>query len=159
MEKFRSEEDVIQTVRAYGDMLMKTCFALLGNRYDAEEAVQETFLSYITKEKTFEGEEHKKAWLLRVAVNKSKNILRSRHRHLYINLEDIQEIVAGKEKQDMLAEIMQLPTPIKTAVHLHYYEGYTCREIGAIVGATEAAVKKRLQKGRKLLKDILKKEW
>ena len=69
------------------------------------------------------------------------------------------EIVAGKEKQDMLAEIMQLPTPIKTAVHLHYYEGYTCREIGAIVGATEAAVKKRLQKGRKLLKDILKKEW
>ena len=155
MNRFKSEENIKQTVARYGDMLMKTCFALLGNRYDAEEAVQETFLSYMVTKKEFRDEEHTKAWLLRVAVNKSKNILRSRHRRLYVNLEDIQEVVAEEEKQEMLTEIMQLPYPIKTAIHLHYYEGYTCKEIGDIVGATEAAVKKRLQKGRELLRDIL----
>ena len=57
-----------------------------------------------------------------------------------------------------MIEILQLPPKIKAAIHLHYYEGYTCKEIGTIVGATESAVKKRLQKGRELLKDILEME-
>lgn len=61
----------------------------------------------------------------------------------------------AEEKQEQMTEILQLPSPIKAVVHLHYYEGYTCKEIGAIVGASEAAVKKRLQKGREMLKDIL----
>ncbi|MCH5251666.1 MAG: RNA polymerase sigma factor [Lachnospiraceae bacterium] len=155
MERFKSKEHVNQVVNRYGDVLMKTCFACLGNRYDAEEVVQETFLAYMVSEKDFRDDEHRKAWLLRVAINKSKNLLRSRRRHSYVNLDDIKEVIAGEEKQEMLTEIMKLPHKIKTAVHLHYYEGYTCREIGAIVGATEATVKKRLQRGRELLRDIL----
>ena len=67
----------------------------------------------------------------------------------------MQEVAASEDKQEMLAEVMRLPAKIKTVVHLHYYEGYSCKEIGKIVGATEAAVKKRLQRGRELLKNIL----
>ena len=86
---------------------------------------------------------------------KSKNALRYRNKHTYVNLDDVQEVAASEDKQEMLAEVMRLPAKIKTVVHLHYYEGYSCKEIGKIVGATEAAVKKRLQRGRELLKNIL----
>lgn len=150
-----SKEKVEQAVGLYGDMLMKICLSMLGNRYDAEEIVQETFIAYITNPKEFCEDEHEKAWLLRVAVNKCKNFLRKSRRRIYINLDDIKEVIAAEEKQEQMVEIMQLPPKIKTAIHLHYYEGYTCKEIGAIVGATESTIKKRLQKGRELLKAIL----
>lgn len=151
----KSKEKIEQAVGLYGDMLMKVCLSMLGNRYDAEEIVQETFISYMTDSKGFREDEHEKAWLLRVAINKSKNFLRKSRHRIYINLDDIKEVIAAEEKQEKLVEILQLPPKIKAAIHLHYYEGYTCKEIGAIVGATESVVKKRLQKGRELLKDIL----
>ncbi len=151
----QSKEKIEQALDLYGDMLMRVCLSMLGNRYDAEEIVQETFISYMTHSGKFREEEHEKAWLLRVAVNKSKNFLRKNRRRIHINLDDIKEVVAAEEKQEQMAEILQLPSPIKAAVHLHYYEGYTCKEIGAIVGSSEAAVKKRLQRGREMLKDIL----
>lgn len=151
----KSKEKIEQAVDLYGDMLMKVSLSMLGNRYDAEEIVQETFISYMTDSKEFREDEHEKAWLLRVAINKSKNFLRKSRHRIYINLDDIKEVIAAEEKQEQLVEILQLPPKIKAAIHLHYYEGYTCKEIGAIVGATESAVKKRLQKGRELLKDIL----
>ena len=117
--------------------------------------MQETFIAYMVNDKEFRDAEHEKAWLIRVAVNKSKNALRYRNKHTYVNLDDVQEVAASEDKQEMLAEVMRLPAKIKTVVHLHYYEGYSCKEIGKIVGATEAAVKKRLQRGRELLKNIL----
>lgn len=155
MNRFKSKERIEQAVRAHGDMLLKICFTMLGNRYDAEEIVQETFIAYMVNDKEFRDTEHEKAWLIRVAVNKSKNALRYRNKHTYVNLDDVQEVAASEDKQEMLAEVMRLPAKIKTVVHLHYYEGYSCKEIGKIVGATEAAVKKRLQRGRELLKNIL----
>lgn len=155
MNRFKSKESVERIVRSYGDMLLKVCLAMLGNCYDAEEVVQETFIAYMVSNKEFRDDEHEKAWLLRVTINKSKNALRYRSKHVHVNLEDVKEVIADERKQEMLAEIMQLPPKIRAAVHLHYYEGYTCKEIGTIVGATETAVKKRLQRGRELLKDIL----
>lgn len=155
MNRFKSKESIEKAVDSYGDMLLKICLTMLGNRYDAEEIVQETFLAYMVSEKEFCDAEHEKAWMIRVAINKSKNALRYRSKHIYVNLDDVKEIIADEEKQEMLVEVMQLPPKIKTAVHLHYYEGYTCKEIGVIVGATEVAVKKRLQRGRELLKNIL----
>lgn len=154
MKTIREKADVDRVVVIYGDMLLKVCITLLCNRYDAEEVVQETFITYMTHGKEFEDEEHKKSWLLRVAINKSKNVLRFRRLHSYVDLDSIKEMVA-KEESEMLYEIVQLPVKLKTAIHLHYYEGYTCKEIGEITGASEAAVKKRLQKGRERLKEIL----
>lgn len=151
----QSKEKIEQAIDLYGDILMRVCLSMLGNRYDAEEIVQETFISYMTYSGKFREEEHEKAWLLRVAINKSKNFLRKNRRRIHINLDDIKEVVAAEERQTQMSEILQLPPPIKAAVHLHYYEGYTCKEIGAIVGASEATIKKRLQKGREMLKDIL----
>lgn len=145
----QSKEKIEQAIDLYGDILMRVCLSMLGNRYDAEEIVQETFISYMTYSGKFREEEHEKAWLLRVAINKSKNFLRKNRRRIHINLDDIKEVVAAEERQTQMSEILQLPPPIKAAVHLHYYEGYTCKEIGAIVGASEATIKKRLQKGEK----------
>ena len=62
-------------VNKYGNMLFRICFVMLGNSFDAEDAVQETFIKYIKTNKSFESEEHIKAWLIRVATNKSRDIL------------------------------------------------------------------------------------
>jgi len=133
VKRFKSKEEVKQTVDCYGDMLLKICLSILGNQYDAEEIVQETFIAYMERTKIFKEEEHKKAWLIRVAINKAKNALRYRHNHNYVNLDDVKEVLASEEKQEMLVEIIKLPVKIKTVIHLHYYEGYTCKEIAGIV--------------------------
>ena len=154
MKVFREGADVDKAVKTYGDMLLKVCITVLCNRYDAEEVVQETFIAYMMYEKEFQNEEHRKAWLLRVAINKSKNVLRFHRIHSYVDLDSIKEMVAAEE-HETLNEILQLPLKLRTAIHLHYYDGYTCKEIGKIIGTSEAAVKKRLQKGRERLKEIL----
>lgn len=61
MNAFRDKEDVEQTLRTYGDMILKICITLLGNRYDAEDVLQETFIAYMMQEKAFEKEELKRA--------------------------------------------------------------------------------------------------
>lgn len=62
-------EDAEQIFRRYADTLFRFCFTLAGNQTDAEDAVSETMIRYITRAPAFDSEEHRKAWLLRVAAN------------------------------------------------------------------------------------------
>ena len=59
----RAADPMEETVYAYGSMLYRLCFVMLGNAADAEDVVQETFLRCFRKAPAFRGEEHKKAWL------------------------------------------------------------------------------------------------
>ena len=68
------ENDIEQLVRTHGQMLYKICLVMLCNSYDAEDAVQETFLRYITKGPDTGDTEHQKAWLIRTATNLCKNM-------------------------------------------------------------------------------------
>ena len=65
-------------VRTYGNTLYRLCFVMLGNESDAEDAVQESFIKYLQKAPSFENTEHEKAWLITVATNQCKDILRFR---------------------------------------------------------------------------------
>ncbi len=139
-------------VEKYGKMLFRICFNILANREDAEDAVQETFLKYMTNPPSFNSDEHEKAWLIKVATNTSKNIGRFRLRHADLCLDDIEDIGVSPDDTGIFEAIMSLPAKYKTVLDLHYIEGYTANEISEITGVRPDAVRKRLQTGRNRLK-------
>lgn len=148
-------------VNAYGDSLLRLCSVMLGNREDALDAVQETFLKYMTKSPAFNDSEHEKAWLLRVASNECKDMLRMRRHSSLLSLDDIRDREPGAESEDdaqVLALLCSLDEKYRAVIQLHYVEGYKINEIAEILGITQAAVKKRLQRGREALRSMMEKE-
>lgn len=141
-----------QMVLEYSSMLYRICVVMLGNEADAQDAVQDTFCRYLERAGNFTDKEHEKAWLIKVAQNRCRDMWRFRLRHPQV---DIAEITAGYEDpeySEVLTELISLPLTIKSVVYLHYIEGYKVAEISKLLGISVNAVKKRLQKGREMLR-------
>lgn len=136
----------------YGNMLYRICLCILCDKEDAEDAVQDTLLKFLTKAPEFESEEHKKAWLIKVATNISKNMLILRIKHRALDIDELEYIGTAEEDRGVFDAIMRLPVKLKIVMILHYIEGYPTKEIADMVRISDAAVRKRLQKGRELLK-------
>ena len=143
-------------METYGNMLFRICLVALGNEADAEDAVQETFLRYMQKAPPFESAEHEKAWLIRVATNRCKDMLRLRRP--YVDLDSIQCYAQDEESGQMLSALMTLPETFRTVLTLHYIEDYRVNEIAEMLGKSASAIKMRLQKGRRLLEEAYRKE-
>lgn len=145
----------------YRDNLFSAAFQICKNAADADDIVQETFLQYYVAKKEFDSEEHIRAWLIRVAVNKAKNVNRSFWRQNKVPLEEYMESLAFETpKEETLFEtVMNLPQKYRMVIHLYYYEDYSVREIAQILRIKEGNVKARLSRGRKLLKEALKEDW
>lgn len=146
------KEYVQQIVNKYSDMLFRICYCILCSKVDAEDALQDTFVKLITKEPEFTDDEHEKAWLIKVATNISRNMLMLRLRRSTTNLDDITEIGIKDEDSEVFEAIMSLPVKYKIPMVLFYVEGYKTNEIADIMQVSSEVVRKRLQKGRELLK-------
>lgn len=151
-EDLLNENHIKMLIDKYSSVLFRICYCILCSKDDAEDAIQDTFLKYITKAPQFECEEQEKAWLVKVAANTSKNMVMFRVRRNFIPLEESANI--GIEDADMktLETIMSLPSKYKLVMTLYYVEGYRVKDISQIIGASEEAIRKRLQKGRELLR-------
>lgn len=143
-------EDVFAT---YGNMLYRIAFVMMKNQYDAEDAVQNTLIKYMENKKRFEGEEHRKAWLIRVTVNGCKNRLRFYKNHPDVSMEELSSYYEKKEDTEIIEQLLQLPRKYREVLMLHYVEGYQGREIAAMLKITESAVRKRLERGRRQLQE------
>lgn len=145
----------------YRDNVFAAAFHICKNAADADDIVQETFLQYYVAKKEFDSETHIRAWLIRVAVNKAKNVNRSFWRQNKVPLEEYMEsLVFETPKEETLFEtVMKLPQKYRIIIHLFYYEDYSVREIAQILRLKESNVKVRLSRGRKLLKEALKEDW
>lgn len=139
-------------VEKYSQMLFRICYSILCNKHDAEDALQETFLRYMTKAPLFKDSEHEKAWLIKVATNISKNMVRFNSRHAVENLDELRHIGISDDDRDIFELIMRLPAKYKIVLDLYYIEGYKANEIADITNTSPVAVRKRLQYGRKMLK-------
>lgn len=144
----------------YRDNVFAAAFSILKNPDDADDIVQETFLAYHREIKDFESEEHIRAWLLRVAINKAKNESRKLFRRAGVPLEEYMEtlIFETPAAENLFEEVMKLPSKYRIVLHLFYYEDYSVKDISAMLGASESNVKVRLNRGRKLLKGLLEEE-
>lgn len=145
----------------YADSVYAVAFSVCRNIHDAQDIMQDTFLEYHLTNKDYTSQEHIHAWLLRVAINKSRNLCRSaQHRHT-LPLEDWAQTLVFPEPVDrqVLEAVMALPEQHRVVVHLYYYEGYSVKEIAKLLRVGESAVKHRLAGGRAKLKELLKEDW
>ena len=144
----------------YTNLLYRLCYSILLVREDAEDAVQDVFLKYYRKQPTFADEDHEKAWLIRVAVNHCKDILRRRKLREFIPLSEVEELLAEKEAEaddsGVLQAIFELADRYRIVMILHYLEGYPVKEVARLCGISQSAVKMRLSRGREQLKERLK---
>ena len=145
----------------YQKQMLLVAKRILHSDEDAEDAVQDTFLQYYNSKKEFESEQHIRAWLIRVAINKAKNMNLSFWRKNKTSLEDYMETLVFEtpESEHLFETVMGLPEKYRIVIHLFYYEDYSVREIGEILKISESNVKVRLSRGRMLLRETLKEEW
>ena len=152
-------DDIESIINNYGDMLYRLCVLMLKNESDAEDVVQETIIIYYQKSPTFENCEHEKAWLIRVATNKCRDLLRFRVRHPQIDDDYLAKISFDSSDSGIIEALASLPEKYRLVMTLYYVEDYRIEDIAKIIKRTSSAVKMRLQKGRKLLEKIYREEY
>lgn len=166
--KSAPDRDPERLVRAYADLVLRVCYTYLRSTADAEDVCQDTLVKLLLREESFHDPGHERAWVVRVAINACRNLLRDRGAHPTVGLDAVAEpAVAQAPGEDALRQrdervlgaVMALPLPQREAVYLHYYEGYPTREVARIVGATDDAVRQRLSRARASLRDNLKGDY
>lgn len=150
--------DANRAVEEYGNSIYRLCTVMLQNREDALDAVQESFLRYMTKAPDFNDNEHEKAWLIKVATNICKDMLRWRKHTSFLSLDEIRNIGTGEDNAQILGMLVSLEEKYRIILHLYYVEGYKTDEISAMLGISSSSVRKRLQRGRDMLREIYEKE-
>lgn len=141
----------------YCDTVYRLAFARTKNRFDAEDILQTVFMKLMKTDACFENEEHLKAWLLKVAINSSKNLLTSAWMRLTEGIKD-DYFVDMPENTEVYTVVCSLESKYRTVIHLFYYEGYSLKEIADILNSNEATIKTRLSRARSKLQSKLKGE-
>ena len=126
---------------------------MLCSEEDAYDEVQESFLKYLNTKKDFNDESHERAWLTRVNINICKNILRFRRMHPTVDYETLALHYHKPEETGIMDTLMTLNAKDKEVLILYYIEGYSCKEIADMLKVSESAVKKKLERARKRLKE------
>lgn len=152
-----SDKELTEYVRLFHGTVYRLAFSYVHNREEAEDLCQDAFLKLLCYRGTFEAPENCKAWLIRVTVNLAKNLLRSGR--ITRRAEQDENLPAPDgESRELLEAVRSLPSSYRAVVHLHYYEGYSAKEIARITGTTVTAVTTRLARARKKLKTMLSEE-
>ena len=139
----------------YGTMVYRLAYSRTRCAADADDIYQEVFIRYYQKRPSFDSEEHRRAWLLRVTVNRCRTLFASawfRHRAAL-------EECAGQEerKETQLDGALQALRPgDRTVLHLFYYEEMSVREISALLKKKESTVRTQLTRARRRLAQIVK---
>jgi len=145
-----------ETYDHYGVMLYRLCVIILANKEDAEDAVQDTFIKYMVKAPVFASDVHEKAWLIKVAKNTAKDLIRRRKIRTAVDLDDISELIAdaapGDSAFEFLDQLLHLPLKYRVVIHLHYFEGYKIDEIAGLLEISSGSATMRLKRGRERLR-------
>ena len=145
--------DVEQVIREYGHRVQSLAFVYLKNRFDAEDASQEVFLTYLRKAPLFLSAQKEKAWIMQVTANRCRDMLRSKHREELPLTEDLSYI--PPQESQVLHAVLELEEKYSVPIHLHYYEGYSLKEIAALMKVRPGTVGSWLSRGREILKEQL----
>lgn len=141
----------------YGAMVYRLAYSRTRCPADADDIYQEVFLRYFQKRPSFDSEEHRRAWLLRVTVNRCRTLFASAWFRYRAALEECVGEEARKETQ--LDEALQALRPgDRTVLHLFYYEEMSVREISALLKKKESTVRTQLTRARRRLAQIVKGE-
>lgn len=139
----------------HGESILRLAYSYLHNQSDAEDILQDTLIQYLRTAPVLESPAHEKTWLLRVAGNLSKNLLRAQG---YRQADQLEETLVAQEREDLSYvwdAVKALPVPYRETIHLYYYEGYSTAQIARILDQKESTVRSHLKRGREKLKPLL----
>lgn len=148
-------------VSQYADMILRISYQYLKQTCDAEDICQSVFLKYLTANLRFQSPEHEKAWIIRTTINACKDHLKSAFFRRTAPLEEAEAIAAAPVQvpdTDLLEAMKRLPRNYRISIYLYYYEGYSAREIGTMLGKNEATINQYLSRGRRKLRTYLTEE-
>ena len=158
-KKANANELAEHYLKNYGNSLLRFAYSYVHNYEDSEEILQDAILKVIRANPSFESPAHEKAYLMTTVANLSKNRIEyNRIRET----DELMEELAAEEKRDLSfvwEAVRQLPDNYREVIHLFYEEGYKTAEIADITGRKDATIRSDLNRGRQLLKDILKGEY
>ena len=154
------QQEAERLIALHADAVYRMAYVKTGKREDAEDVTQETFLRMLRYGKTFRDEEHRRAWLLRVANNYAVDLLRAPWHKRCGSLEEAQAAapVSEPELSEVLDAVLSLPEKYRAVIHLFYYEALSVAEIARILQQRQGAVRTQLCRGRALLREALKGE-
>lgn len=146
-------------VETYSDLILRLSYTYLGSTHDAQDICQDIFLKLLQHPRKFDSSEHERAWIIRSAANLCKDHLKSHWRRTTVSLDAAETVPAPQsEEGSLLAALELLPPKYRAVVYLYYYEGYSAKEIGALLGEKPATVFTRLERGRQKLRTYLEQE-
>lgn len=146
---------VTEALLKYSDMVRRICFMYLRNREDVEDVFQEVFLKLLQTDTVFESEEHRKAWLCRVTINKCKDLCKSFWRRNTVSIDDKEIPFEDGAESEVMHAVLALPKKYKDVIYLFYYENYSAKEIAKLLNQKENTVYSNLHRARNLLKHKL----
>jgi RNA polymerase sigma factor (sigma-70 family) len=146
------DDAVTVALQKYSDMIRRICFMYLRNHADVEDVFQEVFLKLLQSKVVFENDEHTKAWLCRIAINKCKDLCKSFFRKRVCSIEDMELPFEDKIESDVMVAVLSLPPKYKDVIYLFYYEGYTVLEMAKLLNQKENTIYSNLHRARELLK-------
>lgn len=148
----------------YCDTVYRVAYNYMKNQQDAEDVTQDVFTKFYVWGQDFEDDEHLKSWLIRVTINQCKDKLKSAwfRKIIAVEEETFLELPGQKEssgdlehsdvKDTVRDAIEGLSNKFSVPLYLHYFEGYSVKEVAELMECKESAIKMRLKKGRDLLK-------
>ena len=157
----RSDAFIRQAMAAWGGSVWRLALAQTGSKEDAEDVYQDVFLRLAQNTTEFSGQEHLKAWLLRVAVNRCHDVARLRSRRPAVPLDSMpfEPTDAGPLSPDEVRALWEavgeLSESMRIVIHLYYQEGYSGKEIVEVLGIEPSTVRTRLQRARAQLRTSL----
>ena len=144
-------------MRTYADMVYRIAYRYVKNSIDTDDVFSEVFLAYFKKERTFESEEHRKAWLIRVTINCAKDLLAQRAQLQQLHEETLPDQTArdADTYMDLHNAIERLRPEYREVIKLYYLDDLSVKEIAQILNKNENTVKTQLFRARDTLKAVL----
>jgi RNA polymerase sigma-70 factor (ECF subfamily) len=137
------------------------------NPSDADDVYADVFYRYFRRERTFESEEHRKAWLLRVTINSAKDFLIKRKFEISKDDDLFDESlmsvtfsgtdVSQEEIMDVRNALKNIKEERREVIELYYFNGLNTKQIAEMLQRPENTIKSELLRGRKELKEYLSK--
>ena len=152
---FGDNDAVTDALLKYSDMVRRICFMYLHNHADVEDVFQDVFLKLFQNKDNLEDDEHTKAWICRVTINKCKDTCKSFFRKNVCSIEDMELPFEDKVENGVMIEVLSLPQKFKDVIYLFYYEDYTVPQMAKLLNQKENTIYSNLHRARVLLKQKL----
>lgn len=148
--------------KLYSKAMYNTALRLVKNKMDAEDIIQESFVTAFTKIKTFKEESTFGAWIKRIVINNCISMIRKNKNH-FTELEIIDEKLVNEEIEETVepewinCAIKDLPDGARSIFCLYVLEGYKHKEIAKTLQISESTSKSQYIRAKNLLPDLIRK--